>query len=95
MKKQNYHLKLENILNDSSKFMKITCNPTDSFKELSVTIIAISAANKEVQSQKLSVEYSPGYIYGNIKTHWSGNPFLPIISQIPTPTYALTTSLKS
>ena len=43
----------------------------------------------DVHFKKATGHYSPGYIYGNVKTHKPGNPIRPIISQVPTPTYAV------
>ena len=40
------------------------------------------------------LDYSPGYFYGNVKTHKPGNPIRPIISQTPTPSYQLAKRLN-
>ena len=45
--------------------------------------------------QRITGEYRPGYMYGNVKTHKPGNPLRPIISQIPLPTYQLAKTLNS
>ena len=40
-------------------------------------------------------DYSPGYIYGNVKTHKEGNKVRPIISQFKTPTYEISKQVDS
>ena len=45
--------------------------------------------------RKITGEFSPGYFYGNPKTHKPGAPVRPIISQIPTPAYELAKRLNS
>ena len=40
--------------------------------------------------KKIVGDYSPGYIYGNVKTHNEGEKLRPIISQISAPTYNFT-----
>ncbi|MPC43096.1 hypothetical protein E2C01_036733 [Portunus trituberculatus] len=86
---------MDAILHDTTKF-KITRNPTDSLKRrVNATITSINAANNNsLQFQKISGEFSPGYAYGNVKTHKPNNPLRSIISQIPTPTYAIAKKLN-
>ena len=43
--------------------------------------------------QKIS-DYKPGYRYGTVKIHKPNHPLHPIISQIPTPIYKLTKTIK-
>ena len=43
----------------------------------------------------MSGEFSPGYIYDNVKIHKPNSPLRPIISQVPTPTYRLAKQLNS
>ena len=43
----------------------------------------------------ISGEFSPGYFYGNPKTHKPGAPIRPIISQIQTPAYDVAKRLNS
>ncbi|XP_068224118.1 uncharacterized protein [Palaemon carinicauda] len=43
----------------------------------------------------ITEDFSPGYLYGNVKTHKKGNPLRPIISQCPTPTYHLAKRLNN
>ena len=57
----------------------------------------IAAANAEVDGvhfKEIIGDYKPGYLYGNVKVHKNGNPLRPIISQVPTPTYAIAKRLN-
>ena len=91
LNKTDYHSKLQNILDDHTKFRKLNKNPTK--KLLSKINKLITANNAEHNSTKLSKkigDYKPGYLYGAVKTHKPNRPLRPIISQIPTPIYELT-----
>ena len=92
-----YYAKTAEILNDSIKFTPLTRNPVDQLKCEANDLI--DAANKHAKTdqfrlQRVTGEYKPGYFYGNVKTHKTGNPLRPIISQIPLPTYNLTKRLN-
>ena len=90
MNKNDYQDKINNILSDSSKFIKIEKDPTESLKQQANNLIStLNAAVDDLKLSKIIGEFSPGYIYGTIKTHKENNPIRPIISQIPTPTYQL------
>ena len=95
LNKEDYDNKIQQVLEDTTKFKKLRKNPTE---ELKKTVNAlITANNAEIGSQKLlpiSGEYKPGYIYGNIKTHKVHSPIRPIISQIPTPVYHVSKKLN-
>ena len=93
---KNYYLdKINEMLNDTSKSKHITKNPTDELKQKANTLISsLNAAQDNIHLQKIIGDYSPGYIYGNVKIHKDGNPLRPIISQVPTPTYHLPKSLN-
>lgn len=91
-----YHQKLENILNDESKFKKIRKNPIEDIKrDLNAVIKEVNEAPGNIRLPEVKGDYEPGYIYGNIKTHKNGNPLRPIISQIPTPTYKVAKRLNT
>ena len=95
LNREDYHRKLDNILQDRSKFMPITSDPTAQLKKrLNALITAANALKDGVHFQKIIGEYKPGYIYGKVKTHKDGNPLRPIISQIPTPSYHLAKRLN-
>ena len=78
--KTDYNKKIENILNDKTKFKKLTKNPTDQLKKHINKIVTVN--NTEIG---ITGEYKPGYIYDKIKTHKQINPIRPDILQIPTP----------
>ena len=94
--KQEYHDKLNSILNDTSKFERLTRDPTKQLtSKLNKLIGAANAAIGDIHFAKITGEYSTGYVYGNIKTHKPGNPLRPIISQTPAPSYYLAKKLNS
>ena len=91
-----YHRKLDTILDDNSKFKKIRRNPIEDIKcEANKIIDRVNALSSSIKLSKIKGDYEPGYIYGNVKTHKNGNPLRPIISQIPTPTYRLAKQLNT
>ncbi|XP_068220500.1 uncharacterized protein [Palaemon carinicauda] len=93
---EEYHSKLDLILGDSSKFEKLSYNPIEEIKrEANKRIEKINAATNAVHFQIITGDLSPGYLYGNVKTHKNGNPLRPIISQGLTPTYHLPKRLNS
>ena len=95
IRKEDYDNKINAILNDTTKFKRIGRNPTESLKKrVNATITSINAAKNNLNLQKITGEFSPGYAYGNVKTHKPNNPLRPIISQIPTPTYKIAKRLN-
>ena len=92
----DYHQKTADILQDQTKFQKISKNPTDRLKKSANDLISASnKASKTYKFDKIIGEYQVGYFYGNVKTHKPGNPLCPIISQIPLPTYKLAKTLNN
>ena len=90
-----YQQKLDEILQDETKFKKINKDPTEGLKKKINSLIETN--NALIDGMKLAKaigEFRPGYCYGNIKTHKPGNKLRPIISQIPTPTYQLAKKLE-
>lgn len=86
--KSDYKEKLDKILEDKSKFKKTSKNTTVDLKAEVNRLI--TQANKQADTRILTPiigEFSPGYIYGNVKIHKPNYPLRPIISQVPTPTY--------
>ena len=53
----------------------------------------MTETGKTIPLKKITGDYSPGYIYGNVKTHKPGEKIRPIISQISTPTYRVAKDL--
>ena len=93
---EEYHQKLDAILQDQTKFRKITRNPVEDIKREANSIIErVNALSSSTKFSKIKGDFEPGYIYGNVKTHKPGNPLRPIISQIPTPTYNIAKRLNS
>ncbi|XP_068212593.1 uncharacterized protein [Palaemon carinicauda] len=91
-----YHRKLDLIPGDSSKFEKLSYNPIkENKREANKTIETINAVTNAIHFQTITGDFSPGYLYGNVKTHKNGNPLRPIISQCPMPTYHLAKRLNS
>ena len=95
MDKSEYLEKLDNILADTTKFQKISKDPTTHLKqEANKLISTLNAAQGDIHMPTIVGDFSPGYLYGNIKTHKPGNPLRPIISQVLTPTYNLAKTLN-
>ncbi|XP_068213864.1 uncharacterized protein [Palaemon carinicauda] len=93
---EEYHSKLDLILGDSYKFEKPSYNPIEEIKrEANKTIEKNNAATNAIHFQTITGDFSPSYLYGDVKTHKNGNPLRPIISQWLTPTYHLAKRLNS
>ena len=91
-----YLQKINHLLSDTTKFKKITKNPIDDIKkQLNAITNRINNASSIIKFNKLIGDFSPGYIYGNVKTHKPDNPLRPIISQCPTPTYHIAKQLNT
>ena len=92
----DYLAKTREILSDRSKFERIQRDPTTQLKvTLNKLISAANAAVGGLKFEPIVGEFSPGYFYGNIKTHKPGNPIRPIISQTPCPSYDLAKRLNA
>ena len=96
MDRNDYLRKMQDILDDESKFEKIDTDPTAKLKaDVNRIIAAANAVIGGVHFQVISGEYSPGYAYGNVKIHKENKPLRPIISQIPSPLYNLSKRLNT
>ena len=96
MDRAEYLSKLNDILSDTTKFKKISRDPTEILKKkVNQLIVSANAVAGQEHFAKLVGEYKPGYMYGTVKIHKQGNPLRPIISQIQTPTYSLAKSLNT
>ena len=94
--KKDYLNKINNILSDSTKFIKLQKDPTNNLKIKANKLISTNnAAQNMLKLSKIVGDYQPGYIYGNVKTHKNNNPLRPIISQVLTPTYNLAKTLNN
>jgi len=87
LNKDDYYNKLNEILNDTTKFKSIKTDPTPGLKVKLNKLIKQINNHIDDDLPTLVGEYQPGYLYGNVKTHKNNNPLRPIISQIPTVTY--------
>ena len=97
MKKVDYERKINDILADENKFIKIAKDPTPQIKKrLRGLIDLINKGNHSIKLPLPVGEYNPGYIYGNPKIHKNikDPPLRPIISQIGTVTYEIGRRLK-
>ena len=89
-----YLTKLDAILSDETKFMKIKRDPTEDLKKkLNGLISKVNKSKSQIKFKCLEGDYSMGYCYGTVKTHKPGNKLRPIISQIPAPTYRVAKKL--
>ena len=93
--KDDYSNKIASILGDTSKFKKITKNPTVDLKaRLNRTIRQVNKITGAPKLPLIEGDHKLGYAYANIKTHKHGFPLRPIISQIPSVTYNLAKRLN-
>ena len=94
---EDYFEKLNKIIHDKNKFIKINKNPIDEIKnKINKVIDHINSINqKDNHLKKIIGDFEPGYLYGNVKNHKSNHPLRPIISQIHTPTYNLAKYLNN
>ena len=92
---EDYIDKMNGIFQDSTKFKRIDKDPTEAIKKKANELIETqNSLIDDYKLMKIVGEYQPGYAYGNVKIHKTGNPLRPIISQIPTPTYQLAKNLN-
>ena len=95
LNKTDYHSKLQNILDDHTNFKKLNKNPTNQLKsKINKLITASYAELNSTKLPKIIGDYKPGYLFGTVKIHKTNPPQCPIISQIPTPIYELTKTIK-
>ncbi|XP_076044756.1 uncharacterized protein LOC143027361 [Oratosquilla oratoria] len=87
---KDYLSKISRILDDTTKFKKITKNPTDGLKvKMNRLICKNNALAGAPKLPLVEGDHKLGYIYGNVKTHKPNQPLRPLISQIPVVTYKL------
>ena len=97
LNKEEYVDKINVILEDSEKFVKIDRDTTPQLKKkLRQLIETLHASSSSVRLPMPVGHYEPGYIYGNPKVHKRINnpPLRPIISQIGTATYDIAKKLN-
>ena len=93
MDKVEYSRKLDQILSDKAKFVKLACDPTaDLESKLNNFLYNLKRTGKIDEStfhRIRSVGACPGRIYGLPKTHKMGVPLRPIVSCVGTYSYNL------
>ena len=97
----DYYAKLDNILADKSKFIKINTeqeiHPIIA-KENSIRYYVrkyLKGYGDEIIKSLIPSGSNPGKLYGLIKVHKDGNPARPVVSMIGTPEYKLAKFLDS
>ena len=96
LNKKDYLDKINEILSNQEKFVKINKDPTNMLKNKANKLITtLNAAQDSLKIPKIIGDYQPGYIYENVKTHKPNNSVRPIISQVLTPTYNLAKNINS
>ena len=74
---------------------KLNKNPTNQLKsKINKLITANNAELNGTKLPKIISDYKPGYLYGTVKLHKPNYTLRPIISQISTPIYELTKTIK-
>ena len=74
---------------------KLNKNPTNQLKsKINKLITAYNAECNSTKLPKIISDYKPGYLYGTVKIHKPNHPLCPIISQMLTPIYELTKTIK-
>jgi len=89
MNMNDYEEKISSVLTDTSKFLKISKDPSNTIKSDINNIISIINSQSKCDIPKLSGHFVPGYMYGNPKIHkcLQNPPIRPIVSQVGTVTY--------
>ena len=98
MNREEYRGKVTAMLSDQSKFTRIGVNPCNDIKKrINNLIIQINSTqpNGKKMLNPIVGDYTPGFMYGNVKTHKPGNNLRLITSQIPSPTYKVSKEIDS
>ena len=74
MNNSEYLEKLNNILKNIPKFLKINKDPTEQIRKKANGLI--NAKNNKMGIRTLIGDYKPGFIYGTIKIHKENNPYV-------------------
>ncbi|XP_076039423.1 uncharacterized protein LOC143024499 [Oratosquilla oratoria] len=95
LNRSEYIDKVDSLLEDPSKFLRVKKNPIDEIRKKVTKLIDNANASRDgAKFSPLQGHYKLGYFYGNVKTNKPGHNLRPIISQIPTPTYQLAKQLN-
>ena len=97
MNRTDYYTKINEILKDETKFVKIEKDPTYDLKSELNKLIAVINSATTYNYPRLTGHFEPGYVYGNPKIHKNKEspPLRPIVSQVGTVTYDLAKWLNS
>ncbi|XP_076038131.1 uncharacterized protein LOC143023488 [Oratosquilla oratoria] len=95
LNKEEYLSKMASILNDTTKFKRISRNPTNDIKTKLNRLICENNNSSTTKLPLIGGDHKLGYAYGNVKTHKNGHPLRPIISQTPSVTYKLAKRLNA
>ncbi|XP_076065307.1 uncharacterized protein LOC143039314 [Oratosquilla oratoria] len=95
LNKEDYLSKMASILNDTTKFKRISRNPTNDIKTKLNRLIRENNNSSTTKLPLIEGDHKLGYAYGNVKTHKNGHPLRPIISQTPSVTYKLAKRLNA
>ncbi|XP_069178307.1 uncharacterized protein [Procambarus clarkii] len=75
LKRDEYIAKMNIILSDQTKFLRVTKHTTAELKTKVNTLIAtVNAKKSGLHQPKITGKYKPSNAYGNVKTHKPGNP---------------------
>ncbi|XP_076030433.1 uncharacterized protein LOC143018735 [Oratosquilla oratoria] len=85
---------MNSILNDTTKFKRISRNPTNDIKTKLNRLIHDNNNSSTKKLPLIKGDHKLGYAYGNVKTHMNGHPLRPIFSQTPSFTYKLAKRLN-
>ncbi|XP_076062481.1 uncharacterized protein LOC143037809 [Oratosquilla oratoria] len=80
---------MASILNDTTKFKRISRNHTNDIKTKLNRLIRENNNSSTTKLALIEGDHKLGYAYGNVKTQKNGHPHRPIISQTPSVTYKL------
>ncbi|XP_076044793.1 uncharacterized protein LOC143027395 [Oratosquilla oratoria] len=95
LNKEDYLSKMASILNDTTKFKRISRNPTNDIKTKLNRLIRENNNSSTTKLPLIEGDHKLGYACGNVKTHKNGHPLRPIISQTPPVTYKLAKRLNT
>ena len=95
MYRDDYNHKMNQILGDSSKFERLRVDITEKQKKKLCSLVdQVNSSSSSIKLTKPIGDFSPGYIYGTVKSHKPGYPLRPIISQMSTPSYFIAKTLN-
>ena len=97
LNKRYYEDQMDEVVSDESKFKKLQSDPTEELKKyLNRPVCKVNRSGDPIKLSRKEVKYTPGYLYGNPKTHKSlrNPPSRPIVSQVEAVIYDTCKELK-